>query len=126
MKADFVQFNHFICWLMRQSCFDSFSIGFAFQLPSWILDYLRCEKFDQPQIDYTEKCPEDFLGTGCILSTSIDFDFVVAIVNSDVNIDDCEYLSAEKFAVGTFHPTANDLQQFQSNSHNFKKAFQFQ
>jgi len=90
------------------------------------LDYLRCEKFDQPQIDYTENCPEDSLGTGCILATSIDFDFVVAIVNSDVNIDDCEYLSAEKFAVGTFHPTANDLQQFQSNSHNFKKAFQFQ
>ena len=32
----------------------------------------------------------------------------------------------KRFAVGTFHPTANDLQQFQSDPHNFKKVFQFQ
>jgi hypothetical protein len=91
------------------------------------INYAQWELFYPPEIDYTENCPEDSLGPGCQLAADNNFDFVIAVVNSDVNVaDNCKNMTAKRFAVGTFHPTANDLQQFQSDPHNFKKVFQFQ
>jgi hypothetical protein len=90
------------------------------------IDYVQCQRFDPPEIDYTENCPKDSLGPGCQLAADNNFGFDVAIVNSDVNVaDNCKNMTAERFAIGTFHSTANDLQQFQSDPHYFKKAFQF-
>ncbi len=87
------------------------------------LEYLRCEQFEDPVVDLTEICPEDDFGPGCQLTADNSLDFIVAIVNSDIRVaDKCKNMKAERFAVGTFHPTANDLQQLQSDPHNFKKV----
>jgi hypothetical protein len=88
------------------------------------INYVQRKRYDPPQINLSETCqPEDLLGPACELAANNSFNLVIAVVNSDVNVNDvCKNLSALRFAVGTFDTNANDLQEFQLDPHYLKKV----
>jgi hypothetical protein len=92
-----------------------------------VINYVQGKRYDPPQIDLSETCyPKDQLGPACELAADNFFKLVIAVVNSDVNVDDfCKSLSALKYAVGTFNSSANYLKDFHLKPQYLQKVMRW-